>query len=114
MLPNARALIKTVIEKYGEYRICSKPLENDARSKPGKMEWIHKNLSDMMPVEVILTANKAAFATQNSIPSILVDDYGVNINSWKAAGGIGIKYDDSAFPKVANILSSIAKSGVPK
>jgi len=114
LLPNARALIKTVIEKYGEYRICSKPLENDARSKPGKMEWIHKNLSDMMPVEVILTANKAAFATQNSIPSILVDDYGVNINSWKAAGGIGIKYDDSAFPKVANILSSIAKSGVPK
>jgi len=114
LLPHAKALIKTVIEKYGEYRICSKPLEGDARSKPGKMEWIRNNLSDMMPVEVILTDNKAAFATQDGIPSILVDDYGVNISAWKAAGGIGIKYDDSAFPKVANVLSSIAKSGVPK
>ena len=114
LLPHAKALIKTVIEQYGEYRICSKPLEGDARSKPGKMEWIRKNLSDMMPVDVVLTANKAAFATQDGVPNILVDDFGVNIKSWKAAGGIGIKYDDSAFPQVAKILTSIAKSGVVK
>jgi 5'(3')-deoxyribonucleotidase len=109
LLPHAKALIKTVVEQYGEYRICSKPLEGDARSKPGKMEWIRKHLSDMPPVEVVLTANKAAFATNEGNPSILVDDFGVNITAWKAAGGIGIKYDDSQFPKVANILTKLAK-----
>lgn len=112
ILPHAKALIKTVIEHYGEYRICSKPLEGDVRSKSGKMEWIRKHLSDMMPAEVILTADKAAFATQDGAPSILVDDYGVNINAWRNAGGIGLKYDDSMFPSVAKILTSIAKSGV--
>ena len=114
MLPHAKALIKAVVEKYGEYRICSKPLEGDTRSKPGKMEWIQKHLSDMPPAEVILTADKAKYATHDGAPNILVDDYGVNINSWRAAGGIGIKYDDSAFPQVAKILTSIAKSGVSK
>jgi 5'(3')-deoxyribonucleotidase len=109
MLPHAKALIKTVIEQFGEYRICSKPLEGDTRSKPGKMAWIKKHLSDMMPVEVILTANKAAFAKNEGDPNILVDDFGVNIDAWKAAGGIGIKYDDSQFPKVANILTKLAK-----
>jgi hypothetical protein len=63
----------------------------------------------MMPVEVILTANKAAFAKNEGDPNILVDDFGVNIDAWKAAGGIGIKYDDSQFPKVANILTKLAK-----
>ena len=114
LLPNAKALIQTVVQNYGEYRICSKPLEGDARSEPGKLQWIKKHLSDMPPAEVLLTADKAKFATHDGSPCILVDDYGVNINSWRAAGGIGIKYDDSAFSQVAKILSSIAKSGVPK
>jgi 5'(3')-deoxyribonucleotidase len=114
LLPHAKALIKSVVEQYGEYRICSKPLEGDTRSKPGKMEWIKKHLSDMPPAEVVLTADKAKFATHEGAPNILVDDFGVNINSWRAAGGIGIKYEDSAFPQVAKILSSIAKSGVSK
>ena len=114
MLPHAKALVKTVIEKYGEYRICSKPLEGDVRSKPGKMDWIKKHLSDMMPVEIVLTADKAKYAMHEGVPSILVDDFGVNINAWKASGGIGIKYDDSAFPQVEKILEKIAKSGVPK
>jgi len=109
MLPHARALVKTVIEQYGEYRICSKPLENDPRSRPGKMEWIRKNLSDMMPVEVVLTADKSKYAVKDGEPNILVDDFGVNINAWKAAGGIGIKYDDPSFPKVANVLTKLAK-----
>ena len=114
LLPNARALVKTVIEKYGEYRICSTPLAGDGRSKPGKIAWINKHFADMPPAEVVLTHNKAERAQHNGVASILVDDFGTNINKWKAAGGIGIKYEDSAFPKVATILTSIAKSGVPK
>ena len=114
LLPHAKALIKTVVEKYGEYRICSKPLEGDTRSKLGKHEWIRKHLSDMPPTEIILTADKAQFAKTDNIPNILVDDYGVNIQAWRSAGGIGIKYDDDAFDSVSKILQSIAKSGVVK
>jgi 5'(3')-deoxyribonucleotidase len=114
LLPNARSLVKTVIEKYGEYRICSTPLAGDERSKPGKIAWINKHFSDMPPVEIVLTDSKADRALGDGAPNILVDDYGVNISKWRAAGGIGIKYDDSAFPQVAQILTSIAKSGVVK
>jgi len=114
MLPNARSLVKTVIENYGEYRICSTPLAGDERSKPGKIAWIKKHFSDMPPVEIVLTHSKADRALEDGAPNILVDDYGVNISKWRAAGGIGIKYDDSAFPQVAQILTSIAKSGVVK
>ena len=114
MLPHARALVKTVIEKYGEYRICSTPLAGDERSKPGKIAWIKKHLSDMPPAEIVLTHSKADHALGNGVANILVDDYGVNVNKWRAAGGIGIKYEDSAFDHVAKILGSIAKSGVSK
>jgi 5'(3')-deoxyribonucleotidase len=114
ILSHAKDLIKTVIANYGEYRICSKPLEGDDRSKSGKMAWIQQHLSDMPPAEIILTADKSAYATHDGVPSILVDDYGVNVNAWRAAGGIGIKYDPVAYPQVAKILASIAKSGVPK
>ena len=114
LLPNAKALIKTVVEQYGEYRICSKPLEGDPRSKPGKLEWIRKHLSDMPPVEIILTADKAQYATNDGLPNVLVDDYGKNISAWRDAGGIGIQYEHGSFPRVSKVLKSIAKSGVSK
>jgi 5'(3')-deoxyribonucleotidase len=114
MLPHAKALIKTVISQFGEYRICSKPLEGDTRSKQGKLSWIHKHLSDMPPAEVILTADKAEYATNNGFPNVLVDDFGKNINAWRAAGGIGIKYEDTSFNTVSSLLIKIAKSGVSK
>ena len=114
LLTHAKALIQTVVKNYGEYRICSKPLEGDTRSEPGKLQWIKKHLSGMPPVEVILTADKARFAKNDGYPNILVDDYGVNINSWKAAGGIGIKYEDQLFDHAAKVLQSLARSGVSK
>jgi 5'(3')-deoxyribonucleotidase len=114
LLPHARALIKTVVENFGEYRICSKPLEGDARSKPGKIDWIKKHLSDMPPAEIIMTGDKSQFAKADDLPCVLVDDYGVNINAWRNAGGIGLKYDDQNFKDVAKILVKLAKSGVSK
>ena len=114
MLPHAKALIQTVVKNYGEYRICSKPLEGDTRSEAGKLQWIKTHLSDMPPADIILTADKARFAKNDGYPSILVDDYGVNINSWKAAGGIGIKYEDQSFDKAARVLQALARSGVSK
>jgi 5'(3')-deoxyribonucleotidase len=108
-LPNAKNLIRTVVSLFGEYYICSSPLANDPRSEPGKLEWIRKHLSFMPPTDVVLTHNKAQFATHNGVPAILVDDYGKNVRAWDAAGGIAIKYDDSSFGQVRKILTTIAK-----
>ena len=110
-LPNAFKLIQTVRQLYGEYYICSKPLEGDPRSNPGKQAWIRQHLSSMPPAGVVLTASKAEYATNAGVPNILVDDYGVNINQWQQAGGIGIHYEDHSFDRVRRSLTSLAKRG---
>lgn len=95
MLPNARKLLAAVEEYAGSYNICSKPLEEDKNSEPQKRLWLKEHLTDFPPREVILTANKAAYATQpDGTPNILIDDFGKNIKAWRKAGGIGIHYED--------------------
>jgi len=110
LLPHAKALIKTVVDQFGEYRICSTPLTGDERSKPGKVQWIRTHLSDIPPAEIILTHDKSQFAFNNNQPNILIDDFGKNINAWRAAGGIGIKYEDANFADVAKILEKLSKN----
>ena len=110
MLPNAKNLIKTAVELFGEYYICSKPLEGDPRSKPGKLRWIENHLSDMPPKDIILTADKAKYAVgKNGIANLLIDDYGKYINSWREAGGIGIKYEDEKFQFVKEMLRDFSE-----
>ena len=111
LLPHARQLVRHVIKEFGSYHICSSPLTGDPRSAPGKVAWVNMHFSDMPPRHIELTHNKAMFATLSGNSCILVDDYGKNIASWQSAGGIGIKYDDSEFGKVARELSSYAKLG---
>ena len=95
-LPGAGKLLGAVKKFAGTYRICSTPLAGDPNSEPQKREWVKKHLSSFAPREVIITHNKAAHATQaDGTPNILIDDFGKNIRAWEAAGGIGIKYEDS-------------------
>jgi 5'(3')-deoxyribonucleotidase len=111
MLPHARQLVQHVMKEFGEYYICSTPLTGDSRSESGKLAWVQMHLGAMPPKRVILTHNKAEFATANGTPGILVDDYGKNVNAWQSAGGIAIKYEDQNFAKVQRLLSSYAKLG---
>ena len=94
MLPDAKALINLIKDKYGSYSICSSPLANDPNSEPQKREWIAKNLSFFPPKNIHITHNKPQFATgSNGISNILIDDFGEQIKKWTAAGGQGIKYN---------------------
>jgi 5'(3')-deoxyribonucleotidase len=115
VLPHAKTLVRAVIDMFGEYYICSKPLEGDPRSAPGKRAWIQRNLSEMPPAGIVLTSNKAEFATTETGPAILIDDYGINVNQWQMAGGIGLKYEDTPagtnLPHVLKVLQKFAKSG---
>jgi 5'(3')-deoxyribonucleotidase len=102
---NAKSLLELIKKVKGEYSICSSPLPGDKNSEPHKREWIKKNLAFFPPKEIIITQDKAKFATQpDGTPNILIDDYGVNIAKWEAAGGIGFKHKDHKFERTAKAI----------
>jgi len=105
VLPQAKELLLLIKRVKGKYKICTSPLADDPRSEPHKREWVKKNLSFFLPEEVIVTHNKPQFAkNKNGTPNILIDDYGVNIRAWEAAGGIGFKYKDHKFERTAKAI----------
>ena len=111
---NAKNLLSLIKQVKGEYHILSSPLANDPNSEPHKREWIKKNLGFFMPKSIIITHNKAKYATQpDGTPNILIDDYGVNIDKWDAAGGVGFKHKDHKFERTAkNIKQHMAEGNL--
>lgn len=105
MTDNALELLSIIKQVKGEYNILSSPLPNDKNSEPHKRVWVKQNLSAFPPKKVIITHNKAVYATQpDGTPNILIDDYGVNIDKWNAAGGVGFKHKDHKFERTAKNL----------
>ena len=102
ILPEAKNLLNLIKKVRGEYSICTSPLADDPNSEKHKRTWVEKNLAFFPPKEVHVTHDKPQFATaKDGTPNILIDDYGVNINAWEAAGGIGFKYKDHKFERTA-------------
>ena len=107
VLPKAKELLGLIKQVKGKYKICTSPLADDPRSDPHKREWVKKNLAFFPPEEVIVTHNKPQFAKQkDNTPNILIDDYGVNIDAWEEAGGIGFKYKDYKFNRTAKAIKN--------
>ena len=105
MLPEAKNLLNLIKQVKGSYNICSSPLADDPNSEKHKRTWIEQNLSSFLPDNVYITHNKPQYATQeDGTPNILIDDYGVNISAWEAAGGIGFKYKDHKFERTADAI----------
>jgi len=99
---NAKNLLALIKDVKGEYNILSSPLPDDPNSEPHKREWIKKNLNFFLPKQVIITHDKAKYATtEDGTSNILIDDYGQNIAKWEAAGGIGFKHKDHKFERTA-------------
>ena len=113
VLPQAKQLLALIKQVKGEYNICTSPLADDPNSEPHKRVWIEKNLGFFPPKNVYITHNKPQYATnKNGKPNILIDDYGVNIDKWEAAGGIGFKYKDHKFERTAQELGQLVKEPV--
>ena len=117
LLPQAKNLLGVIKKVKGSYSILSSPLPNDPNSEPHKREWIKKNLDFFPPENVIITHDKAKFATNpDGTPNILIDDFGKNIASWEAAGGEGFKHKDHKFERTAKAIqqhmSEPAKEGL--
>ena len=112
LLPEAKKLLSLIKEVKGEYNICTSPLANDPNSEPHKREWIKKNLAFFPPKNIHITHDKPQFAkTNDGAPNILIDDYGVNINAWEAAGGIGFKHKDHKFERTAKEIKQHMQKG---
>ena len=114
--PTANKLLSMVVELAGGYNILSSPLSFDKEnSVKGKKEWLKKNIT--VPADnIIFEHDKAKYATSNGKPNILIDDYGVNIRNWQAAGGIAIKYqaDEDSLQTVFKALRAAAQSQQPE
>jgi len=105
MLPEAKNLLNLIKQVKGSYNICSSPLADDPNSEKHKRTWVEQNLNFFPPDNVYITHDKAQYATnQDGTPNILIDDYGVNIRKWEAAGGIGFKYKDHKFERTAKVI----------
>jgi len=104
--PTANKLLSIVKNFAGGYKILSSPLNFDkAGSIKGKKEWLAKHIN--VPADAwIFEHEKQIYANTNGVPNILIDDYGVNIRKWQAAGGIAIKYqaDEDSLKKVLDGL----------
>jgi len=107
VLPNAGKLMGFIKKNFGHYNICSSPLAGDPQCEPQKRLWVKKHLAGFPPDHVIITENKAAYATQaDGSPNILIDDFGKNIAAWNNAGGIGIKHKDHKLDRTLNELAN--------
>jgi hypothetical protein len=107
---NAGNLLGIIKNIKGSYNILSAPLPNDPNSEPHKRQWIKKHLKGFPPSRVIITHDKAKYATQSDgTPNILIDDYGVNVKKWEAAGGVGFKHKDHKFERTARNLAAHLK-----
>ena len=96
MFPEARMLIEFVKGLFGSYQICSCPLKHYAKqSIHGKNRWIKKNLDNgHMPESAHFVFDKSKYAIkEDGSPNILIDDQDDNINAWRDAGGISIKFE---------------------
>jgi 5'(3')-deoxyribonucleotidase len=105
----ANKLLRMVKGMAGGYTILSSPLSFDREgSIKGKREWLSKHIT-VPPNDIIFEHEKYKYAVSNGIPNILIDDYGVNIKKWRAAGGIGLKYqaDENSLKQLAQQLAAV-------
>ncbi len=97
LLPEANKLLTGIQQIVGEFVVLSKALSGDPKAEKQKRAWVQTNLS-IKPTDTIImpsTANKGVYAKQSDgTPNVLIDDFGVNIKSWEAAGGTAIKHKD--------------------
>lgn len=109
--PTANRLLKMVKGMAGNYTILSSPLNFDREgSIKGKREWLSKHIT-VPPNNIVFEHDKYKYAVKNDLPNILIDDWGVNIKKWRAAGGIGIKYqaDENSLEELAQELAAALK-----
>lgn len=79
------------ISSSGKFNIAILTHVNSINETIQKVKFIRKYLNDITIIPVPKAISKTRMI--NARFSILVDDYLVNLNEWKEAGGIGVRFD---------------------
>ena len=79
------------IASSGKFNIAILTHVNSMNEIIQKVKFIRKHLPDITIIPVPKAISKTKMI--NARFSILVDDYVVNLNEWKEAGGIGVRFD---------------------
>lgn len=75
----------------GKFNVAILTHVNSMNEVIQKVKFIRKYLRDVTIIPVPKAISKTRMI--NARFSILVDDYPVNLNEWKEAGGIGVRFD---------------------
>ena len=79
------------IMSSGKFNVAVLTHVNSMNEIIQKVKFIRKYLRDVTIIPVPKNISKTRMI--NARFSILVDDYPVNLNEWKEAGGIGVRFD---------------------
>ena len=86
-----------IVDRYNGHILSSLPY-SDPNSRPGKLEWLAKNinLSNLNRIHLVSQRSaKQKYAFQNGTANILIDDYFKNTDEWTAVGGIAILHSNA-------------------
>ena len=94
-LPGGKKITDWLQQNRIPYTILSAPLRGpySQASIDGKLEWLNNHTPGAVR-GAIFTQDKHVYAVTGGKPNVLIDDYGVKIKAWMAAGGIAIKHED--------------------
>ena len=79
------------IMSSGKFNVAILTHVNSMDEIVSKVNYIRKYLRDVTIIPVPKSISKTQMI--NARFSILVDDFAVNLDEWKAAGGIGVRFD---------------------
>lgn len=98
-LPPNTAGMKLFLEclnsNFSKVGILTSPLLNSILDTvEGKKRWIASYMTTARPDFVIMDGNKQKYAIHKGIPTILIDDWTFNCESFESAGGISVLFRD--------------------
>lgn len=100
--PTNNTLIEKVIEKFGEFYICSHPSPIDTKDCiAGKQDWILKHIIPKYGKffrGAEFPEDKSIFAVNtDGTPNVLIDDFKPYVDKWSQKGGIAIPLQSSNY-----------------
>ena len=95
-LQGGQVIISWLHKNKIPFTVLSAPLRMEGQASiKGKREWLD-NHNPGTSNDAIFTSAKYKYATKDSKPQVLVDDFGKYLNAWAEAGGIAVKHSDSS------------------
>lgn len=98
LMEGAKELFDAV---YNEYGNRCEILSGIPKAKRGivtagedKIKWMHRLLSDQIEINIVYSEEKQNYCFGPEY--VLIDDYELNIEQWKAKGGTGIFHKNAA------------------